>query len=1153
MEEIYLNKAEKENLAKIVDEVKPDELLETLKEIARNIEINKRRDFEDTLLTLARNQKESEKRGPMYELFPSLEIIWHEHKPVKDLGNRYKALLKEGKTDEALRAVTLLTKQGLDFLGIWENIHGKLSPLTGEASPLLMLCDKNKIKILDVELNVKTTYEMPAGLTIIDVFPHRKVVDWESDTDSNVLVLLKDTEEGRHIFPLNLKEERHKEHSYLSSPDYKDYQRIARFQEHFLLISRHNILVYHENKEWTKWFSDEIEITAVETDEEKFWVGLSDGTGYVFRHWKMLGIRDKMDKHSGAIRNIWASHRFVAITSPNQVSVADTENTTVLNPVEIRSNAIASTILNDENIITINANGMLVGRSISRGNVLWRINLGDLYNSLFTLGNMVYCQQGNGKVVVFKIPAFSAIHKELAEKNALLTASPTTEWNPREPIRFLAKFIGRRNILEEIEKERDAHFLIRGIPGIGKTSLLLVLAEVLSGNSRCCYIPMEQILQEAGDSYDTFEDKFFSSSLSQHVFNKTDLDKKKTTIHQRVRQLVKNLKGDKSFCVFCLDNFPPRVPDGFTPGSAECYKRFLTEMFVMPEVRLIITCSEKQENQVRAFLKEVMPESSKERKLITRSLQLFSEMEVKGALREKVRYSPRKIQQIYDYIGRYPHLINLYDSNPGDDINISTYFEEMAQHSHTWICRCFKELSSNACILLATLEHENLISKPLQLNRFYQDFPLIKRLLPPEKLNSVLQELNNHLEGITAEPTHLEVEDPSYHKEPGKFKLSMMDAVLLFHEASKHVPWIKVLFALYVFCANPNKQNAEKFIDTKSEIVRIAFYDDQKTSELRRPFEDNFIIKWLTPDGRSHLGMPMETFLVIPLNPWKGDENLRRLRSLYHSIQNFLTTLIKSIIGFQVTSKFYLLYFDFLSKDSSNIKKETKGLDRVSIIDPFDIMKIILDKKPEEKSAQVIFEQLKISERSPYTFSGVVHDLFVGRDVEMALIRGLPENIGIFGSRTIGKTSLLLKLYKEIKDQRRWEVIALDCALIDSAKKLLNELAKKLKVDFSEISTREKFKYFITRQAESKKIQYLFLLDEVDGLVDYDTRNKEKIFKTFNQLCTEPIEGGGVAARFILFGFNKVYKHMKDPGSRLYNFMVFLPLRWFFLPVPFSV
>jgi hypothetical protein len=205
---------------------------------------------------------------------------------------------------------------------------------------------------------------------------------------------------------------------------------------------------------------------------------------------------------------------------------------------------------------------------------------------------------------------------------------------------------------------------------------------------------------------------------------------------------------------------------------------------------------------------------------------------------------------------------------------------------------------------------------------------------------------------------------------------------------------------------------------------------------------------------------------------------------------------------------------------------------------------ILFNAHPQEKSSEYIFSQLNISERSPYTTSGAVPDeLFFGRELEIALIRGLAENIGIFGTRTIGKTSLLLRIQKDIKGQKGWKVYVLDCSRIDGKESLLMNLAEKMGVQYDIISDMDKFRKYVSAEAQKNKVQYLFLLDEVDRLVEHDTDSDERIFKTFNKMCTELLESGETAARFILFGFQQMFEQMKNPGSRLYNFMVFLPLK----------
>jgi hypothetical protein len=193
--------------------------------------------------------------------------------------------------------------------------------------------------------------------------------------------------------------------------------------------------------------------------------------------------------------------------------------------------------------------------------------------------------------------------------------------------------------------------------------------------------------------------------------------------------------------------------------------------------------------------------------------------------------------------------------------------------------------------------------------------------------------------------------------------------------------------------------------------------------------------------------------------------------------------------------------------------------------------------------AQFIFERLSLSERSPYTIAGGVQEMFFGRELEYALIKGISENIGIFGPRTIGKTSLLMKLYHDIKDDSGWMVYALDCARVENEEALLKNLAEKMDVKFSQISDMDKFRKYVTQKTEKEKKQFLFLLDGVDRLIAYDTRNDDKIFRTFNSMCNETLETGEAAARFILFGFREMYEQMKNPESRLYNFMVFLPLK----------
>ncbi len=285
--------------------------------------------------------------------------------------------------------------------------------------------------------------------------------------------------------------------------------------------------------------------------------------------------------------------------------------------------------------------------------------------------------------------------------------------------------------------------------------------------------------------------------------------------------------------------------------------------------------------------------------------------------------------------------------------------------------------------------------------------------------------------------------------------------------------------------------------------------------------------------------LPLTTFIVIPIKPWRQSQYLDPFLDLNSDFQEF-----NRKAGVAASQLFYVLLFDLHGVTKDKIKSDLEGVDRVSILDAPMLKEIIMSESPKEKASAFIFDQLSIKERSPYTTAGAVPDnLFFGRQMELALLRGLPENVGIFGTRTIGKTSLLRRLRRTFETQEKWRVYDMDCSRINSEEELLKNLAEKMAIPSETISDMDKFRRYVTRDAFEKDCRYLFLLDEVDRLVEYDMHHEESIFNTFNRLYTEAMPNQETAARFILFGFQQMFEQMKNPRSRLYNFMVFIPLK----------
>ncbi|MCK5056797.1 MAG: ATP-binding protein, partial [Candidatus Aminicenantes bacterium] len=437
----------------------------------------------------------------------------------------------------------------------------------------------------------------------------------------------------------------------------------------------------------------------------------------------------------------------------------------------------------------------------------------------------------------------------------------------------------------------------------------------------------------------------------------------------------------------------------------------------------------------------------------------------------------------------------------------------------------FRDLSLDARLLIATCLYENLAGEKNSYTTFYDRLPFLKKGLPKNQLDEAIVEINGYSSGLSA------------YKEAGAFKISISDNARLFFEAARHIPLIKDFKALYEFTSAPDQEKAHQVADTFTRITQSGLDPRESLKKQTDKHKDKFYVNKLTIQGLKALKMPLTTFIVIPLKPWQKEEHEEVFHGLYIDFQEFNRKSGEAPI-------FYTLIFDLYGVDRGKIKEDIEGLDRISIIDAVMMKNIIMAESPQGKASRYIFEQLSIRERSPYTTSGAVPDsLFFGREMEIALIRGLPENIGVFGTRTIGKTSLLRKLHKAFQSHKQWKVYDMDCGRIETEEALLKNLAEKMGISFKAIPDMDRFRRYVTREAEKKGHRYLFLLDEVDRLVEYDMHHDEKIFNTFNRLCNETLKNNESAARFILFGFQQMFEQMKNPLSRLYNFMVFLPLQ----------
>ncbi len=1119
-----------EDLKGLINRADKHELISGLKEKAFNIDLVDREKFEHTLLKLAQEVGGAEIRQVLYEMMASLSSLWKTDELEAGLSEKFWRLFKQGNYEEARCVYSDLAKKGLDYIGAIKIEDGLLRPLILKDKEVLLHYNEQNMSVLDLELNQIDRLELPGKTKILDVLSPSEYSELDMNKVSNgnvkkIWVLTQKENGDKTILSLDPRDFRISGDEIPVAGDGREAHRLSWFDNRLLLVSKNSVF-YKENQGWKEWFTGRETITCSSSIKDRYWVGLSNGEVLILKKIGFSGQRERIKSQAESITEFADSDHLVCICADHWMGTADFSGTKKSEFIDMGGRITHVLMLNDDMLIMIQANGSLVGYHIEDKYVLWRFRLGEIFDFVFKIGERIYLGKKNGKTVLFEIPVLKEMAEALERQNVLLLDKPV-EKEPDAPVRSISEFIGRREILTTIKNSDNLHFLIAGEPRTGRTSLLNVISDELSGNAKTCYVDMGQILKESS-SYKEFESLFTGKCLAQHVLKLEDL--KSPDGHQTFRALVEKVRGEKRFCLFCLDNF--RIPLNFGSQCLDRLKIFFKEMISHPDVRVLVTHGRKDSKEIEAFFEEVRCSTEQRRKIESLSPGLFLETEVKKVIRGKYQLYQDEVEEIYSYIGRYPNHIHLFDRWKREESDIENYSKQVAKDYSKRIFEYFRDLSPNAFLFTATcFNNQDLMDKRITYKHFYESYPFLRNIIPRGSLKAALAEIENCSEGLAVE------------YDDGSFSVRMKYRAKLFPEAAPYIPWMKVFRALYQFSLAPSMDNAQAVAFSYSSMVNIGLTSDSLVHNLMEQYKKEFYISRLTQEGRRVLRMPLETFLIIPLKPWEEGKSNRDFNSLYVSIQELLRKSRKESIDETASLKSYILLFVFRGPDFDGIRKGIKGLERVSIIDSHMMRDILLHDEPRQKSSEFIFNQLNISERSPYTTSGAVQDLFYGRELEIALIRGLPENIGIFGTRTIGKTSLLLNLNRDIKFQHNWKAYALDCSRIDSEDSFLKNLAEKMKVSFKEISDIERFRRYISNRAEKEDVQFLFLLDEVDRLVEYDILHGERIFNTFNRMCTELLENGGQAARFILFGFHQMFEQMKNPDSRLYNFMVFLPLK----------
>ena len=330
--------------------------------------------------------------------------------------------------------------------------------------------------------------------------------------------------------------------------------------------------------------------------------------------------------------------------------------------------------------------------------------------------------------------------------------------------------------------------------------------------------------------------------------------------------------------------------------------------------------------------------------------------------------------------------------------------------------------------------------------------------------------------------------------------------------------WISLKTGIVEKRRTPNKEEKEKFLKNFSKLLNLKMnITDQEQSNEEHISMD---IKNL------NIGSLEEAFCFIQARPEIMDSDIFYL-------ENKAATLAQD-----TKIKFNLFFYFQGSNLVDNLVKKTY-LNLIAIVEN-DLKKILLSKRPHETLRRIILSRLSLHYISPYKIQGPATTTFYGRSDNINRIIGSPHtSFAIVGARRIGKSSLLHKIYDNPPPGSTYILMNLEVAFdnVKNYNKFLKILVGKIEERFM-----KKFTLPLTFGRKISKLieiikelsqggkRIIFILDEIDELLELDKKNNYKLMKNFRSMSQNRY------CQFIFAGFKELYNTQRYFENPMYNF-----------------
>ena len=220
---------------------------------------------------------------------------------------------------------------------------------------------------------------------------------------------------------------------------------------------------------------------------------------------------------------------------------------------------------------------------------------------------------------------------------------------------------------------------------------------------------------------------------------------------------------------------------------------------------------------------------------------------------------------------------------------------------------------------------------------------------------------------------------------------------------------------------------------------------------------------------------------------------------------------------------------------SLRYQDKLSGTRDIIVLSSTALKQILLTTGHRREFNKCIRRSLGFRKLNPYRYVKPVEreSMFYGRAGEISsILDGPDQDFAIVGSRRIGKTSLCRQVERLCREQGEASPVYVKCDTVRTYDELLYRLTQQIAPRRAQRVKLHTFGQLVQANRSAQNGRYLFLLDEVDGLLQMAVVSGDwSMFEVLRQLAR-----GGLT-QTVMTGYKRLYQEWMDLTSPLFNFV----------------